>query len=86
MRGLKIKIKRIFDPYVCPMCGSNQFTEKIDGNLSNDCAADYAETITCDNCYHTLGQWNCGYWDSPWFHLESKWQRFKYLFFGSYGG
>ena len=42
------------------------------------------EQYKCKKCGTVVGNWAYGSWDDPLFYMETKWQRFKYLFLGIY--
>jgi len=72
----------IFNPEICHKCGHHEvkreITSTIDGHLVCE------ESYNCVKCGAVVAYWAYGSWDDPLPYMETKWQRFKYLFLGKY--
>lgn len=73
------KIDLIFNPESCPHCGHEHIKEVPTCYIEYVmCEAKYV----CKSCEKQVAYWAYGSFDDPLFYMETKWKRFKYLFFG----
>ncbi len=80
--NLLIKIKSIFKGVICHKCGHDRTTTEITSLMDGHLVCE--EQYKCKKCGTVVGNWAYGSWDDPLFYMETKWQRFKYLFLGIY--
>jgi len=75
-----IKCKSVWKGVICHKCGHdktiNKITDLMDGWQIME------EDYNCAKCGARVGNWAYGSFDDPIFYIETKWQRFKYLFLG----
>ncbi len=77
------KIKAVFEPYTCLNCGNNSEGEEY--------MSDYLDGHTlleqywqCEKCKTHLIGLTYGYFDDPFWYMDTRIKRFMYLFFGKY--
>lgn len=76
------KLRAVFNPEVCLNCGREKFEKYYSYYINGHTLLE--EGYRCVKCKtHHLG-WMYGSYDDPFWYMETKWQRFKYLFLGVY--